>query len=54
MIAKRLPFADDLRVFVLSHSVLQRLLKICGYAAEHEIDFNCKKTSRCNFSVEKV
>ena len=37
--------ADDICVFSPSISELQCLLNICGgYAAEHEITFNCNKT----------
>ena len=46
MIVNHQTFADDICVFSRSISELQRLLHICGdYAAEHEITFNCKKTT---------
>ena len=45
MVVNHLIFADDICVFSPSISGLQCLLNICGgYAAEHEITFNCNKT----------
>ena len=47
-------FADNARVFSPSISGLQCLLNICGdYAAEHEITFNCNKTTGVHFCPKK-
>jgi len=45
-VLNNLLFADDICVFNSSISGLQCLLNNCGdYAAEHEITFNCNKTT---------
>jgi len=54
MVVNHLNFADDICVFSTSISGLQCLLNICGdYAAEHEIIFNCNKTTGVLFCPKK-
>ena len=54
MVVNHLLFADDICVFSPSISGLQCLLNIYGdYAAEHEIIFNCKKTTGVLFCPKK-
>ena len=54
MVVNHLIFADDICVFSPSISGLQCLLNICGgYAAEHEITFNCNKTIGVLFFPKK-
>ena len=54
MVVNHLKFADDICVFSPSISGLQCLLNIYGdYAAEHEIIFNCKKTTGVLFCPKK-
>ena len=54
MVVNHLKFADDICVFSPSISGLQCLLNICGdYAAEHEITFNCNKTTGVLFCPKK-
>ena len=53
MVENHLMFADDMCVFSPSFSGMQCFLNIWDdYAAEHEISFNCNKTSGV-FFVQK-
>jgi len=55
MVVNYLMFADDICVFSPSISGLQCLLNICGgYAAEHEITFNCNKTIGVLFCPKSI
>ena len=54
MVVNHLKFPDDICVFRPGISGLQCLLNICGdYAAEHEITFNCNKTTGVFFFAQK-
>ena len=54
MVVNHLMFADDICAFSPRISGLQCLLNICGdYAAEHEITFNCNKTTGVVFCPKK-
>ena len=55
MVVNHLKFADDICVFIPCISGLQCLLNICGdYAAEHEIIFNCNKTTGVLFCPKSI